>query len=126
MAGFAATSAGDLVAASNAAQRLADRMRHLQRQLARQQKGSKNRAKTKRRIAQLHQSIARRRADFLHQLSTRWSQSHALIVREDLRIGNVTRWGKGTVEEPGRHVAAKIGIPRLQSWGGCQTKAANA
>ena len=59
------------------------------------------------------------RADFLHKLSTRWSNSHALIVLEDLRIGNMTRSAKGTVQEPGHNVAAKSGLHRSildQGW----------
>lgn len=117
---FAATSDGELVEPLNAAKRMADQMRRLQRQLARRKKGGKNRAKIKRRIARLHQRIARMRADFLHKLSTRWAKSHGTIVLEDLRIGNMTRSARGTVDAPGRKVAAKSGLNRAildQGWG---------
>jgi len=117
---FAATSDGELVEPLNATKRMTDQMWRLQRKLARQKKGSKNRAKTKQRIARLHQRIARMRADFLHKLSTRWAKSHGTIVLEDLRIGNMTRSARGTVEEPGRNVAAKSGLNRSildQGWG---------
>ena len=117
---FAATSEGELVEALHARRRLQAKMRRLQRKVARQKKGSKNQAKTRRRIACLHQRIAGTRADFLHKLSTRWAKSHGTIVLEDLRIGSMTRSAKGTVEDPGRNVAAKSGLNRSildQGWG---------
>ena len=78
-----------------------------------------NRAKTKHRIARLHQRMARMRADFPHKLSTRWSNRHALIVLEEPRIGDMTRSAQGTVQEPGHNVAAKSGLHRSildQGW----------
>jgi putative transposase len=49
----------------------AQHLARLQRKLARQQRGGKNYTKTKRKLARLHERIANRRRDFLHQLSTR-------------------------------------------------------
>jgi putative transposase len=49
-----------------------------QRVLARRQKGSKNRAKARLRIARIHARIADRRRDHLHKLTTR-------LVRENQR-----------------------------------------
>ena len=117
---FAATSEGEIIEPLNPGARLQQRLARLQRQLARQVKGSHNRAKTKAKIARLHQRIRRQREDFLHKVSTRWSKSHALIVLEDLRIGNMTRSAKGTVENPGSHVSQKSGLNRAildQGWG---------
>ena len=57
----------------------------------------------------------------LHKVPTRWSDSHAPIVLEGLRIGNMTRSAKGTVEKPGRNVAQESGLNRSildQGWGG--------
>jgi putative transposase len=96
------------------------RLARLQRTFARQKKGSKNRAKTKGKIARLHQRIRRQRLDALHKLSTRWAKSHALIVLEDLRIGSMTRSAAGTVDDPVRNVAAKSALNRAildQGWG---------
>lgn len=59
-------------------------------------------------------------ADLLHHPFTRWSQSHALIVLEDLHIGNMTRSAKGILEKPCWNVAAKSEPNRSvldQSWG---------
>ena len=120
VAAFAATSEGELVEPLNPGAQERRRIARLQRKLARQRKGSRNRAKTKVKIARLHQRIRCQREDFLHKVSTPWSKSHALIVLEDLRIGNMTRSAKGTVESPGSHVAQKSGLNRAildQGWG---------
>ncbi len=116
---FAATSEGELAEPLNALQQSLSRLARLQRQLSRQKKFSKNWRKTKARITKLHQKVARVRHDFLHKLSTRWSKSHALIVLEDLSVRNMTRSAKGTLENPGRNVAAKSGLNRAildQGW----------
>ena len=116
---FAATTDGELVEPVGAYAKSMQRLARLQRQLARKQKGSNNQGKARARVAHMHQRIRRQREDFLHKLSTRWSKSHALIALEDLRIGNMTRSAKGTVENPGIHVAQKSGLNRAildQGW----------
>ena len=64
--------------------------------------------------------IANCRHDFLHKLSTETSKNHAVIVIEDLQVNNMSRSARGTVEEPGRNVAAKSGLNKAildQGWG---------
>ena len=64
--------------------------------------------------------ITNARNDLLHKESTRISQNHAMIYIEDLKIANMTRSAKGTLEEPGTHVAQKSGLNRAilnQGWG---------
>lgn len=117
---FAATSDGELVDPINAYAKTMKRLARLQRRLTRKKKGSKNRRRAAARVARMHQRIRCQRKDFLHQISTRWSKSHALIALEDLRIGNMTRSAKGTVENPGSRVAQKSGLNRAildQGWG---------
>lgn len=117
---FATTSNGERIEAQNAGKRLADQLRRPQRRLERHKEGSRNRAETKRRIARLHPKIVRLPSDVPHKRSTRWSDSHALIILTDLRIGNLTRLAKGTVEEPRRNVTTKSGLNRSildQGWG---------
>lgn len=67
------------------------RLRHLQRELSRKKTSSKNRWKTRRRVASLHAAVARRRADFNHKLSNRLVKEHDFIGFEDLRIRNMVR-----------------------------------
>lgn len=62
----------------------AERMRRLQRKLARQVKGSRSRARTKQAIAALHQRVARRRLDALHKITCHLTTRHTLVALEAL------------------------------------------
>ncbi|WP_254878531.1 transposase [Streptomyces sp. NA04227] len=68
-----------------------DRLAWAQRQTARKQKGSKNRAKANRKVARVHARITDRRRDFVHKLTTRLVQENQLIVIEDLKVGNLLK-----------------------------------
>ncbi len=61
------------------------------RGLARAVKGSKNRAKARRRVAKVYARIADRRRDFLHKLTTRLVRENQTVVIEDLPVGNLLR-----------------------------------
>ena len=63
-------------------QRLAKTQRHL----ARKQKGTKNRAKARRKMACIHAQIVDRRTDFLHKLSTRIIRENQTVCVESLQI----------------------------------------
>lgn len=70
----------------------ADRkIRKLQRKLARQQKNSRRRNRTRIRIAKLHNRIADTRKDFLHKLSTKVVSENQTIVLEDLNVSGMVR-----------------------------------
>ena len=87
----------------------ADRhIRRLQRKLARQQKGSNRRAKTKHRIAVHHAKKANIRNDFTHKTSRSLVDSSAkIIVFEALRTAMMTRRPKAKQDEQGRFVSNK-------------------
>ena len=88
-------------------------------QLSRKKKGSKNRAKAKAKIAKQNLHIANMRKDFLHKLSKQYSENQTVVV-EDLKIKNMTKATKGTVEKPSKNAKAKRGLNRSitqQSWG---------
>ena len=88
-------------------------------QLSRKKKGSKNRAKAKAKIAKQNLYIANMRKDFLHKLSKQYSENQTVVV-EDLKIKNMTKATKGTVEKPSKNAKAKRGLNRSitqQSWG---------
>ena len=56
----------------------------------------------------------------MHKLSTEIAKSHGIGKLEKLRIKNMSASAAGTVEEPGRNVAAKSGLNRSildQGWG---------
>lgn len=82
---------------------LADRKRlaNAQRVVARRTKGSRNRAKARRRVARLQAGYARRRKDALHKATTMIAKNHGVIVIEDLKVREMTKTGRGTVEAPG-------------------------
>jgi putative transposase len=63
-----------------------NKVRKLQKRLARQIKDSNRRHKTRLRIAKVHNKIADTRKDFLHKLSTKVVIENAVIVLEDLNV----------------------------------------
>ena len=91
-----------------------------QQRLARCQRKSQNRRRARERVAAIHRSIRRRRADFHHKTARALVRAYDVIAVEDLRISNMTRSARGTVEEPGSNVAAKTGLNRSildAAWG---------
>lgn len=62
-----------------------------QRQLARKEKGSANRAKARLKVARIHARITDRRRDHLHKLTTRLVRENQTIVIEDLTVRNMVK-----------------------------------
>jgi putative transposase len=67
------------------------KLQRLDRQLARKQRGSRNREKAKLRRARLYYRIACQRQDMLHQLSSQLARTKAVIVLEDLHVRGMQR-----------------------------------
>jgi len=63
-----------------------EKLRKAQRRLSRMQKGSKNRAKQRIKVARLHYSIRNIRQDSLHKLTSDLASSYKTIVIEDLNV----------------------------------------
>ena len=88
--------------------------------VGRSRKGSNRRRK---RVKALSRECRRNRVknrNECHRITTSLVKRYAGMALEDLRISNMTRSAAGTVEEPGRNVAAKSGLNRSileQSWG---------
>ena len=87
---FAVMSNGDQ-AESPDYSRLDKKVRQLQKKLARQQKDSKRRNKTRLKIAKLDNRIADTRQDFLHKLSTKVVSENQTIVLEDLKVSGMVK-----------------------------------
>lgn len=83
---FAALSTGEIVTAPAEYKRQMKRLRRASRRMARKQKGSANRAKQKRRVAQLHERISAVRRDFLHKLTHRLTCENQALAVEDLNV----------------------------------------
>ena len=95
------------------------KLRTKAQQLSRKKKGSINHAKAKAKLAKQNLRIGNMRKDFLHKLSKSYSENQTVVV-EDLKIKNMTKSTKGTVEKPSKNTKAKRGLNRAitqQSWG---------
>lgn len=88
---FAITSDGGKIENPKFLRKSEKRIKQLQRQLSRKQKGSNNRAKAKIKLARKHEKVANQRKDFLHKITTNLVKNHDLIVCEDLQVKNMTK-----------------------------------
>ncbi|QUH03635.1 IS200/IS605 family element transposase accessory protein TnpB [Saccharopolyspora erythraea] len=71
------------------------RLARAQRELARRQKGSNNRAKARHKVARVHARITDRRRDHLHKVTTRLVRDNQTVVIEDLNVRGML--GNGTL-----------------------------
>jgi putative transposase len=112
VARFLTTSDGEIVANPrflNAAQgRIADRQRRKQRA----RPGSGNRRRHRRSLAKEWRKLRNQRRDFHHKTARKLVDSCDTIALEDLRVAAMTASASGTVDHPGRNVAAKAGLNR--------------
>jgi putative transposase len=69
------------------------KLTHLQKELSRKKKGSKNRAKAKHKFAKTHYRIANIRKDTLHKVTTAVTKNHGTVVIEDLQVKNMIKSG---------------------------------
>ena len=119
VARFLTLSDGTFIEPVSAFKANQDKLAQAQRALARKVKFSANWQKQKAKINRIHTCIANLRRDYLHKASTQISKNHAMIVIEDLKVGNMSRSAKGDVENPGVNVKAKSGLNRSildQGW----------
>ena len=95
-----------------------------QRKLATKQKRSKNWYKQLKVVQCIHTKIARKRKDFQHQQSIRLVRKYGSIIAEDLRLRNMSKSAKGTLENPGKNVKSdrRSGKIRFEPFiAGCST-----
>lgn len=67
------------------------KLKRLQRQMSKKQKGSNNRNKSRIRLAKQFEKVSNQRNDFLHKLSTEFVKSHDIICVEDLKVKNMVK-----------------------------------
>ena len=90
-----------------------------QKDLSRKKIGSKNRIKAKEILAKRHLKIKNKRNDFLHKITKELSENQTIKV-ENLKIKNMSKQEKGSIENPNMRSSAKSGLNRMilqQSWG---------
>jgi putative transposase len=88
------------------------RRKRYQRSLARKVKGSNNFKKAKIKVQKAFQKEKNIRKEFVETTSYKLASNSELIIFEDLKIRNMTKSAKGTLEEPGTNVKAKSGLNR--------------
>ncbi len=66
-------------------------LKRLQRRLSKTKKGSKNRVKSRNKLAGKHLKVSRQRKDFAVKLARCVVQSHDLVAYEDLQVKNMVR-----------------------------------
>ncbi|MEV0408373.1 transposase [Actinoallomurus sp. NPDC050550] len=108
----AALSTGRLLHAPSLIRPETQRLRRLQRALARAKPGSNRRSGIKSALARLKTRETDRRKDWVEHASTALARQFALIAVEDLNIRGMTRSARGTIDAPGQCVAAKAGLNR--------------
>ncbi|MEU8278049.1 RNA-guided endonuclease InsQ/TnpB family protein [Microbispora bryophytorum] len=121
----AALSTEELLNAPTLREAETDRLLRLQRKLARAKRGSNRRAKVKAAIATLKARETDRRKDWVEKTSTAIARRFDVIGVEDLKIGNMTRSARGTIDAPGRNVRQKAGLNRsilTAGWGQLVTR----
>lgn len=107
-----ALSTGEIIENPRHLQLSLKRLAKLQVKLSRTQKGSKNREHLKKQIAKLQHKIALQRASSNHQMTKTLTTQYATVAIEDLNVSGMTRSAAGTLEAPGKNVAAKSGLNR--------------
>jgi putative transposase len=120
-----ATSDGKLLRAPVMPAHKQRKLARLERQKARQRKGSRRRERTKRQIALLHQQLRDRRRDWIEQTTTRLVRDYDFVAVERLNVKSMLRRppAKPDPDNPGRYLAngarAKAGLNRAihaQGW----------
>jgi len=88
---FAVTSHGDKVENPRTLEKYQRKIRRLQKDLARKEKGSNNWKKKKRELAKVHEKVANIRKDFLHKLSTTIIRENQTVTVESLKVKNMLK-----------------------------------
>lgn len=119
VANTVATSDGQMGHAPSLTKGEAERVLRLERHLARQQKGSRRRERTKRAKAKTMARFVDRRRDWIEKSTSALVRDHDIIVVERLDVIAMTASARGSRELPGRNVRAKAGLNRAilaQCW----------
>ncbi len=94
-------------------------VRKLRRAIARGKKGSSTRRKRIAQLARLQRREFVQERNACHRATTEIIRANGLVAAERLKIRNMTRSAKGTVESPGKNVPQKGGLNReilSQNW----------
>jgi putative transposase len=112
VARFLTTSDGEVVANRRFLGAAQERIVDLQRRKQRAHLGSGNRRRLRRALAKEWRKLRNQRRDFHHKTARALVDSCDTIALEDLRVAAMTAAAAGTMDHPGRNVAAKAGLNR--------------
>ncbi len=91
LAAFAVRSDGEVIDNPRFFRKAERRLKRAQRTLCGKEKGSRNRAKARIRIARLHARVRDTRRDWLHKVSTRIIRENQAVFVEDLAVAGLAR-----------------------------------
>jgi putative transposase len=112
VARFLTASDGEVVANPRFLDAAQQRIADLQRRKQRARPGSGNRRRLRRALAKEWRKVRNQRRDFHHKTARALVDTCDTIALEDLRVAAMTASASGTIEAPGRNVAAKAGLNR--------------
>jgi putative transposase len=115
---FAYTSENEAIKHINLKHEIANVIK-AQKVLSRRKKGSANRTKAKAKLAKKHLKLKNKKNDFLHKITKKLSENQTIAV-ENLKIKNMSKKAKGSIDNPNMRSSAKRGLNRSilqQSWG---------
>lgn len=104
---IAALSTGEVVDNPRIFKDSEKRIKHLQRKLARQEKGSNRYKKTLEQKRRLEREVSLRRATIQNELTKKLASRFRVVVIEDLEVKGMTRSAKGSIKNPGKNVKVK-------------------
>lgn len=90
---FATLSDGRKIQNPRVGRKYAAKLARAQKELTRRQKGSKNREKSRIKVARIHNKISDARTDFLHKTSTQLIRENQTVVVEGLAVKNMAAKG---------------------------------
>lgn len=99
------------------------RLKHLQRDLSRKKKGSKNWYKAKERLAKYQYRTACMRADYTHKATTSIARQYGVVFLEDLNVKGMTRNHKlaksitdASMSMVASQLAYKTNVAKIDRW----------
>ena len=112
VARFLTTSDGEVVANPRFLKAAQERIVELQRRKQRARPGSGNRRRLRRALAKEWRKVRNQRRDFHHKSARALVDTCDALALEQLCVASMTAAAAGSVEHPGRNVAAKAGLNR--------------
>jgi putative transposase len=112
VARFLTTSDGEIIANPRFLDAAQVRLADLQRRKQHARPGSGNRKRLRRALAKQWRTVRNQRRDFHHRTARALVDTYDTIALEQLRVAALTAAAAGTIQAPGRNVAAKAGLNR--------------